>query len=244
MEKEPSSTNVSRLVSTSMRPFDRPVVDAGRAGGELPAPGSGGRRAFAPLRRLTADTDLLLNGLCVLFAVGFIALAVRSAAMSGAFISTDSLFMTAVCLMLAGVFMVSPALMLWERGLLKMPSFAIPEGEVLIDEGPIHFEGSMRLFLNVLGGLLVLTVIEVVLAYFQVPLFIMLTILIGLSLIKAALIVAYFMHLRFERMSLVLTLIPILVVCICLLFIFFPDSTRSLNLRTTRAGAVATTEAR
>jgi cytochrome c oxidase subunit IV len=59
----------------------------------------------------------------------------------------------------------------------------------------------------------------------------MLTILIGLSIVKAALIVAYFMHLRFERLSLVLTLVPMLVVCICLLLVFFPDSFRSSNLR-------------
>jgi cytochrome c oxidase subunit 4 len=59
----------------------------------------------------------------------------------------------------------------------------------------------------------------------------MLTILVGLSIIKAALIVAYFMHLRFERLSLVLTLVPMLVICICLLFVFFPDSFRSKNNR-------------
>jgi cytochrome c oxidase subunit 4 len=73
--------------------------------------------------------------------------------------------------------------------------------------------------------------VEVVLAYVQVPLVLMLTILVGLSLIKAALILAYFMHLRYERMSLVYTLIPMLVICICLLFIFFPDGIRALNLR-------------
>ena len=73
--------------------------------------------------------------------------------------------------------------------------------------------------------------VEVVLAYVQVPLVLMLTILVGLSLIKAALILAYFMHLRYERMSLVYTLIPMLVICICLLFIFFPDSFRLLNSR-------------
>jgi cytochrome c oxidase subunit 4 len=66
----------------------------------------------------------------------------------------------------------------------------------------------------------------------------MLTLLIGLSLVKAAMIVAYFMHLRFERMSLVLTLIPTLVVCICLLFIVFPDSFRTKEIRATRTSAV------
>ena len=97
----------------------------------------------------------------------------------------------------------------------------------------VHFEGGTRLFSNVLLSLLALTFIEVVLAYIKIhDLRIFLTILMGLSLVKAALIVAYFMHLRFERMSLVLTLVPMLVVCICLLLIFFPDSFRSRGLRT------------
>jgi hypothetical protein len=53
------------------------------------------------------------------------------------------------------------------------------------------------------------------------------------------------MHLRFERMSLVLTLIPTLAVCICLLFIVFPDSFRTGKLRTSRpeAAPVANGEA-
>jgi cytochrome c oxidase subunit 4 len=94
-----------------------------------------------------------------------------------------------------------------------------------------HVEGSNRLFTMVWIWLLVMTGIEVFLAYIQLPLRFMLIILMGLSIIKAALIVAYFMHLRFERLTLVLTLIPMLVVCICLLFVFFPDSFRSHDLR-------------
>ncbi len=94
-----------------------------------------------------------------------------------------------------------------------------------------HFAGSTRLFTSVWVWLLVMTAVEVFLAYIQLPLVYMLTILMGLSIIKAALIVAYFMHLRFERLSLVLTLIPMLVVCICLLFVFFPDSFRASRLR-------------
>jgi cytochrome c oxidase subunit IV len=39
------------------------------------------------------------------------------------------------------------------------------------------------------------------------------------------------MHLKFERLSLILTIVPMLVVCICLLFVFFPDSFRSAGLR-------------
>jgi len=39
------------------------------------------------------------------------------------------------------------------------------------------------------------------------------------------------MHLRFERLNLVLTIVPALVICICLLLIFFPDSFRARELR-------------
>ena len=53
-----------------------------------------------------------------------------------------------------------------------------------------------------------LTGVEVFLCYKQLPTLIMLTLLVGLSVIKAALIIAYFMHLKFERFSLFLTLFP------------------------------------
>jgi cytochrome c oxidase subunit 4 len=94
-----------------------------------------------------------------------------------------------------------------------------------------HFAGSNKLFMSVWFWLLLLTGIEVFLGYIHIPIHLMLTILIGISIIKAALIVAYFMHLRFERLSLVLTIIPMLVICICLLMVFFPDSFRSKDHR-------------
>jgi cytochrome c oxidase subunit 4 len=94
-----------------------------------------------------------------------------------------------------------------------------------------HFAGSNKLFISIWVWLLILTLLEIFLAYRPMDLLFMLTILLGLSLIKAALIMAYFMHLKFERLSLILTLIPALVVCILLLLVFFPDSFRSLGLR-------------
>ena len=94
-----------------------------------------------------------------------------------------------------------------------------------------HFAGSNKLFTSIWVWLVLLTLIEIFLAYKPMPLQIMLVVLLGLSIIKAALIVAYFMHLKFERLSLILTLIPMLVVCILLLFVFFPDSFRSAGLR-------------
>lgn len=95
-----------------------------------------------------------------------------------------------------------------------------------------HVGGSTLTFAYVWIALLVMTAIEVFLAYEQLPTLIMLTALLGLSVIKAALIIAYFMHLKFEKLSLFLTLFPMLVLCIILmLLIFMPDSMRSLNMR-------------
>src|SRR5712664_4691109 len=95
-----------------------------------------------------------------------------------------------------------------------------------------HFAGSNRLFISVWVWLLALTGFEVFLGYKHLPVVYMLVILMGASIVKAALIVAYFMHLRFERLNLVLTIVPALVICICLmLLVFFPDSFRAKELR-------------
>ena len=94
-----------------------------------------------------------------------------------------------------------------------------------------HFAGSTRLFISIWIWLLLLTGFEVFLGYIRLPVIYMLVILMGASIVKAALIVAYFMHLRFERLNLVLTIVPALVICICLLLVFFPDSFRARELR-------------
>ena len=94
-----------------------------------------------------------------------------------------------------------------------------------------HAEVSTAFFMKVWFALIAMTLLEVYLAYVHLAVVTMLIILMGLSLIKAALIIAYFMHLRFERMSLVLTIIPACVICIGLFVVFFPDSFRLLELR-------------
>jgi cytochrome c oxidase subunit 4 len=96
-----------------------------------------------------------------------------------------------------------------------------------------HSVGSTKLFTWVWFWLLLLTAIEVLLAYFRLHPYLMLTILVGLSLMKSALILSYFMHLRFERLGLFLLLVPAMVFCICMMLIMFmPDSVRLLHLRT------------
>ena len=95
-----------------------------------------------------------------------------------------------------------------------------------------HRHHGKALFFYVWGALLAMTAIEVYLTYQNMQPKKMLTILMGLSLIKAALIMSYFMHLKFEKLSLVLWLVPALVFCICMMLIlFFPDSSRLLRLR-------------
>jgi cytochrome c oxidase subunit 4 len=98
--------------------------------------------------------------------------------------------------------------------------------------GEEHSVGTTKLFVNVWVWLLLLTALEVFLAYERFAVVIMLTILIGISLIKSALIVAYFMHLRFERLGLFLVIVPAMVFCICMMLImFFPDSVRLIHMR-------------
>ncbi|PYU02923.1 MAG: hypothetical protein DMG33_17875, partial [Acidobacteria bacterium] len=63
--------------------------------------------------------------------------------------------------------------------------------------------------------------------YEQVAPGIMLTVLVGLSVIKAGLIMAYFMHLKYEKFILVLWLVPAFMFCVMMICIFFfPDSLR------------------
>ncbi len=80
-------------------------------------------------------------------------------------------------------------------------------------------------------SLLVLTGVEVFLAYQNLEVKLMLIILMTLSIVKASLIISYFMHLRFERMSLVLTLMPALVFVIVMMFMAFPDSVRLYEMK-------------
>src|SRR5690349_24368702 len=93
-----------------------------------------------------------------------------------------------------------------------------------------HFAGSNKLFISIWVWLVALTLVEIFLAYKPMPIHLMLIVLLGLSIIKAALIVASCMHLKFERLSLILTIIPMLTACIMLLSVVFPDSFRSPGL--------------
>lgn len=75
----------------------------------------------------------LLNFICLLVALGFLALAVISVLASGDFLTTDNLFIITVSLVMALLFAVNPLLYLRSEGKLPVPfmkkQVSAPAGE-------------------------------------------------------------------------------------------------------------------
>jgi caa(3)-type oxidase subunit IV len=93
-----------------------------------------------------------------------------------------------------------------------------------------HEVGTTKLFVIVWLMLVAITAVEVWLAYRHIDPTVMLVLLIGMSVAKAGLIMSYFMHLKYEKFSLTLLLIPATVFCICMLSVIFPDGFRLLHI--------------
>ncbi len=93
-----------------------------------------------------------------------------------------------------------------------------------------HDEGKAQ-YLWVWLALLILTAVEVVLAYRQVfqPVR-MLEVLMILSVIKSALIIGYFMHLKYEIAAMKWTMMVAVTICLCLMGVFFADAMRIITL--------------
>lgn len=88
------------------------------------------------------------------------------------------------------------------------------------------------LMVKVWIGLLALTLVEVILAYVQLAPTVMLALLTLFSVVKAAMIMAYFMHLKFDRPALSWMLVPGLVgLIVVLLAYLLPDSYLLLHNR-------------
>jgi caa(3)-type oxidase subunit IV len=87
------------------------------------------------------------------------------------------------------------------------------------------------LFFWVWGALLAMTAVEVYLTYQRMQPGKMLTILLALSFLKAALIIGYFMHLKYEvsRMKW-LTMCSVVACLILMTIFFFPDARRIIEL--------------
>jgi cytochrome c oxidase subunit IV len=94
-----------------------------------------------------------------------------------------------------------------------------------------HRHHKKAQFFWVWGALLVMTAIEVYLTYQNMEPVRMLTILMGLSLVKAALIIGFFMHLRYEISRMKWITMSAVVACLILMTIFFfPDAHRIVTL--------------
>ena len=96
-----------------------------------------------------------------------------------------------------------------------------------------HAQPTQRSVVRVWIALLVLTGAEVALAGAGARGGAMLALLLVMSVVKAWLIIAWFMHLRFERRTLAWAILPAVVVCILLLCFIVPDSVRLGRLRDT-----------
>jgi caa(3)-type oxidase subunit IV len=109
-----------------------------------------------------------------------------------------------------------------------MDSTQIAIAERVAEEHRHHKKAQ---FFWVWGALLLMTAFEVYLTYQNMEPIKMLTILMGLSLIKAALIIGYFMHLRYEisRMKW-LTMGSVIGCLILMTVIFFWDAQRIVTL--------------
>ena len=95
-----------------------------------------------------------------------------------------------------------------------------------------NVSATQGLMLKVWAGLLALTLIEVLLAYVHLAPGLMLALLMIFSVAKAAMIMGYFMHLKFDKPVLTWMLVPPLVACIVVMIVYLvPDSLRALSLR-------------
>lgn len=78
-------------------------------------------------------------------------------------------------------------------------------------------------YMAVFWWLLALTVLEIAVIYMPLARMIIVILLVGLALSKATLVALYFMHLKFERVTLSLIAITPLVLCVFLIFMLSPD---------------------
>ncbi len=93
-----------------------------------------------------------------------------------------------------------------------------------------HRHHKLSPFFWVWGALLILTGIEVYLGYQNMEPKRMLSILMCLSIVKAGLIIAYFMHMKYEASHMKWLTMCSLVFCLAMMMVFFPDAFRILYL--------------
>ncbi len=92
-------------------------------------------------------------------------------------------------------------------------------------------DGGYKVYAVTWFWLLVLTVVEIGLVLVHVPKTLLVISLVLLAMMKATLIVAYFMHLRYERLSFVYAVVVPLFLGVILFFGLAPDAVNVQHLR-------------
>jgi cytochrome c oxidase subunit 4 len=78
-------------------------------------------------------------------------------------------------------------------------------------------------YMGVFWWLLVLTILEVAVVYMPIAKIVIAVLLVSMAVSKAALVALYFMHLKFERLTLGLVALSPFVLCLLLILMLMPD---------------------
>ena len=95
----------------------------------------------------------------------------------------------------------------------------------------VHTADSYSFYWKIWGALLILTLGMIFIDQMDLPRLLLLVVLIGAMLVKAGLIASYFMHLRYEKLFLGLSLlIGLLINGLVLFVLIVPDARRVLGM--------------
>ena len=78
-------------------------------------------------------------------------------------------------------------------------------------------------YMRIFWILLVLTVAEVAVVYMPLPKIVIALLLIGMACSKALYVALYFMHLKFEKRTLMIIALTPFIICVFLVFMLLPD---------------------
>jgi len=77
--------------------------------------------------------------------------------------------------------------------------------------------------MTIFWWLLALTILEIGVIYLNIHRLVIIILLVGFALAKAALVAMYFMHLRFEKPTLAMIAVTPLIICLFLILMLLPD---------------------
>ena len=78
-------------------------------------------------------------------------------------------------------------------------------------------------YMKIFWILLVLTIAEVAVVYMPLPKIVIALLLIGMACSKALYVALYFMHLKFEKRTLMIIALTPFIICVFLVFMLLPD---------------------